>query len=335
MLIVGGIAGIVTTWNAFLVGSSRLLFALAESNMLPRVFARLHPRYGTPHIALMAVGLLTCISPWFGRPVLIWLLNVGSFGVIVAYIFVALSFLALRRREPQLARPYRVPGGGRCWHRRAVVVARDCGAVPTGRTGWAELARGVDYLVRVVCGRRNLVVHRAARTCKRVTKLKIMDNISIPAPYESTAVVKPEWLDDNGHMNVAYYLSAFDDGGEVFFDDPGIGWEYTRRGDGSVFIVSSKLDFKQELVADDPIRVTTRLIDFNDKLIHTYQEIFHGADGFLAAAAELVFVHVRFSDRKSSPLPDTARERLAQILAVHRQLPEPPGLGRGVGLKKR
>lgn len=111
LLIIGGIAGIVTTWNAFLIGSSRLVYALARAGMLPPVLARLHPRYGTPHVALLVIGAVICIAPWFGRPILVWLINAGSFGVIIAYMMVAASFLVLRRREPGMPRPYRVRHG--------------------------------------------------------------------------------------------------------------------------------------------------------------------------------------------------------------------------------
>ena len=108
LMVLGGIAGIITTWNAFMVGASRLVFAMAESGMLPAALARLHRRHRTPHVALIAIGLLTCVAPLFGRPVLIWLINAGSFAVIVGYGIVALSFLVLRIREPDLPRPYAV-----------------------------------------------------------------------------------------------------------------------------------------------------------------------------------------------------------------------------------
>ena len=51
------------------------------------------------------------ISPFFGRPALVWLVNAGGLGIVVAYAFVALSFLALRNNEPELERPYTAPGG--------------------------------------------------------------------------------------------------------------------------------------------------------------------------------------------------------------------------------
>jgi amino acid transporter len=108
LLVLGGVAGILTSWNAFVIGGSRVLFALAESGAVPSVFARLHPRYRTPYVGVIAIGLLSCIAPLFGRTVLVWMIDAGSFAVVVAYLFVPLAFLALRRKEPELPRPFKV-----------------------------------------------------------------------------------------------------------------------------------------------------------------------------------------------------------------------------------
>ncbi len=108
ILVLGGIGGILTSWNAFIVGGSRVLFALAESGQIPAVFARLHPKYKTPYVGIVAIGVLSALSPLFGRTILVWLINAGSFGVMIAFLFVSISFLVLRRREPDLERPYRV-----------------------------------------------------------------------------------------------------------------------------------------------------------------------------------------------------------------------------------
>ena len=107
-LTVGGIGGILTSWNAFLIGGSRVVFALAESGTLPAAFARLHPRYRTPYLAVLGIGALSCISPLFGRTILVWLINSGSFAVVAAYLFVPIAFLALRRNQPDLPRPYKL-----------------------------------------------------------------------------------------------------------------------------------------------------------------------------------------------------------------------------------
>ena len=110
-LVVGGIGGILTTWNAFLIGGSRAIYALAKSGQLPRGFARLHPRFNTPYRAVLLIGALSVFAPLFGRPALVWLVNAGGLGIVVAYAFVAWSFLVLRRREPAMERPYRVRNG--------------------------------------------------------------------------------------------------------------------------------------------------------------------------------------------------------------------------------
>ena len=107
-LIIGGVGGILTSWNAFIIGGSRVMFALAESGVLPAAFARLHPRHRTPYVGIIALGAMACVSPFFGRTILVWLINAGSFAVVVAYLFVPIAFLALRQKRPEMARPFRV-----------------------------------------------------------------------------------------------------------------------------------------------------------------------------------------------------------------------------------
>ncbi len=111
VLVLGGIAGILTSWNGFLIGASRLVYAMAESGMLPAWFGVLHPRYKTPKNALLFIGGLSVLAPIFGRQMLVWLVDAGSVSLIIAFVMVALSFVVLRRREPDMERPFRTPGG--------------------------------------------------------------------------------------------------------------------------------------------------------------------------------------------------------------------------------
>jgi len=108
LLVLGGVAGIVTSWNAFVIGGSRVLFALATSGLVPAMFARIHPRYKTPYVGVIAIGVLSSLAPLFGRTVLVWLIDAGSFAVVVAYFFVPLAFLVLRKTEPDMERPFRI-----------------------------------------------------------------------------------------------------------------------------------------------------------------------------------------------------------------------------------
>ncbi len=108
LLVLGGIGGIMTSWNAFVVGGSRVLYALAKSYHVPKVFARLHPKYKTPYVGIAAIGLLSMVAPLFGKTILVWLINSGSFATTTAFLFVAISFLVLRKKEPNMPRPFRV-----------------------------------------------------------------------------------------------------------------------------------------------------------------------------------------------------------------------------------
>lgn len=108
LLVVAGIGGILTSWNAFLIGGSRAIYALAKAGQLPAVLGHLHPRFNTPHRAILLIGALSVCAPLFGRPALVWLVDAGGLGIVLAYAFVAASFLVLRRREPDMPRPYSV-----------------------------------------------------------------------------------------------------------------------------------------------------------------------------------------------------------------------------------
>lgn len=108
VLIVGGLCGVVTSWNSFLIGGSRAIFSMAESKMIPKNFAALHPKHKTPVSALLLIGILSLAAPFFGRTMLVWISDAASFACCLAYCMVAISFLILRKKEPDLNRPYKV-----------------------------------------------------------------------------------------------------------------------------------------------------------------------------------------------------------------------------------
>lgn len=108
VLIVGGMCGIVTSWNSFLIGGSRAMYSMAESYMIPRFFVKLHKKYKTPVNALYLIGALSVLAPFCGRKMLVWIVDAGNFGCCLAYCMVAISFIILRKKELDMARPYKV-----------------------------------------------------------------------------------------------------------------------------------------------------------------------------------------------------------------------------------
>ncbi|CAM3740960.1 APC family permease [Mesobacillus zeae] len=111
VLILGGIGGILTSWIGFYVGGSRAIYALAKAGMLPKALGDLHPKYNTPHKAILLIGVFSTVAPLMGRPALVWLVNSGGLGLVVSWTMVAISFIVLRKKEPNMVRPFRLPGG--------------------------------------------------------------------------------------------------------------------------------------------------------------------------------------------------------------------------------
>lgn len=108
VLIIGGMAGILSSWNSFFMGGSRAIYALAEAKCLPAFLTKIHPKYKTPSNAVLLIGLISTIAPFFGASMLEWLTNAGGLGAVTAYMMVSISFVVLRKKEPELKRPYRV-----------------------------------------------------------------------------------------------------------------------------------------------------------------------------------------------------------------------------------
>jgi alcohol dehydrogenase class IV/amino acid transporter len=108
VLIVGGLCGIVTSWNSFLIGGSRAMYSMAVSYMIPPFFGKLHEKHKTPVNALLVIGLLSCLAPFLGRKMLLWVCDAGNLACCLAYCMVAISFVILRKKEPTMPRPYKV-----------------------------------------------------------------------------------------------------------------------------------------------------------------------------------------------------------------------------------
>ncbi|MBM7648539.1 amino acid transporter [Bacillus ectoiniformans] len=107
ILIIGGICGIVTSWNAFIIGGSRVIYSMAHNGMLPNWFGQLHPKYKTPTNAIVFLGGLAVFAPLLGRPALVWIVDAGGLGIVIAYFLVAVSFIKLRKNEPEMDRPFK------------------------------------------------------------------------------------------------------------------------------------------------------------------------------------------------------------------------------------
>jgi acyl-CoA thioester hydrolase len=150
-----------------------------------------------------------------------------------------------------------------------------------------------------------------------------------------TGVVPPEWIDYNGHMNVAYYVLAFDHATDALIDYLGMDADYRERAQCSIFVLETHVNYQRELVANDPLRITTQLLGFDSKRIHYFHRMYHAQKGFLAATTELIVMHVDLSQRHSAPMPLFVLDKLNAIMTQHLQLPRPPQSGRVIGVRAK
>jgi APA family basic amino acid/polyamine antiporter len=111
LLILAGLAGIITSWNSFFVGATRAIYAMGYSGMLPKAFAILHPKFKSPMTAIAFVTLTSILATLFGKEAMSWLVNAGGLGIVTSWTLVALSFYQLRKKEPLMSRPFKVTFG--------------------------------------------------------------------------------------------------------------------------------------------------------------------------------------------------------------------------------
>lgn len=158
--------------------------------------------------------------------------------------------------------------------------------------------------------------------------------MTLPAPFAAaSAVVRPEWIDYNGHMNVGYYHVAFDVAAEAFFEFLGLTPDFRERHGATTFALEAHLNFLREVKAGDALRFEARLLDHDAKRIHFYQEMFHASEGFLAASCESLSAFVDQKARRTAPMPPELLRRLAQVKAAHATLPRPWQVGHVISAK--
>lgn len=157
-----------------------------------------------------------------------------------------------------------------------------------------------------------------------------------PAPLElSPGVVRPEWVDYNGHMNVAYYVLAFDHACDSFLDHIGMTDAYRARSGGTTFAAEMHITYQREVMAGDPLRFTSHLLGFDKKRIHFILHMYHAEQGYLAATSEWMSLYVDLESRRVAAMPAEISSRLADIHAIHKKLPRPPEAGRTMGLVRK
>ncbi len=145
--------------------------------------------------------------------------------------------------------------------------------------------------------------------------------------------VEPEWVDYNGHMNLAFYVLAFDKATDNFYDQLGIGLDYRAEQDSSMFTLGINVDYLREVFQGDELLITTQLLEVDKKRLRYIHQMYQGDDGQPVAVNECLAIHVNMSSRKSEPFPVPTQTRINTAMVSHQQLAQPASAGRLLGKK--
>jgi acyl-CoA thioester hydrolase len=153
------------------------------------------------------------------------------------------------------------------------------------------------------------------------------------APFVSSVMtVEPQWIDYNGHLNMAYYNVLLDRAVDEVYELLGIGLDYLKTQNHSTFTAEVHLRYLRELHEGDPVRVTYQLLDFDTKRIYYFEQLFHATEGWVSATSENMTLHVNMATKKVSPIPDNIMRTLAAMKSSHSRLPRPEAAGRRISM---
>ena len=158
---------------------------------------------------------------------------------------------------------------------------------------------------------------------------------SQPAPFIcGDQKIRDEWIDYNGHFNMGYYGVLFDIAGDDAFDAMELGEAYTSTG-FSFYTLEAHITYLRELHAGTVVTTHYRVLDFDAKRIHYFEEMYHKEEGWLAATMEAICMHIDTRQTKSAPFPDHVLRNVAALHEEHSKLPLPPQVGHKIGIIRK
>ena len=157
-----------------------------------------------------------------------------------------------------------------------------------------------------------------------------------PAPFLSSVMqIEPQWIDYNGHLNMAYYNVMFDRAIDELRLKLGIGPGYMSERQGSTFTAECHVRYLREIHLGDPVQVSILLLGADEKRLHTFEELRHAGEGWLSATSENMTIHVDMTARRTAPFPPDIRARIEALAKAQATVPRPEGIGRKVTMPSK
>ena len=157
-----------------------------------------------------------------------------------------------------------------------------------------------------------------------------------PSPIKSSPYsIEPEWIDYNGHFNMAYYNVLFDRDSDVGLTLVGLGPDYVAQTGNSYFTLECHVSYLRELHPQDQVWIATQILDFDSKRIHYVQTMHHAKEGWVACVTENIVMHVDLASKKPSAFPPDVSEKIGAAHEAHKSLPVPLQVGHKIGIPRK
>jgi acyl-CoA thioester hydrolase len=145
-------------------------------------------------------------------------------------------------------------------------------------------------------------------------------------------VVLPEWIDANGHLNLAYYVVLFDLATDLLYDVLGLGQAYRDATGDSTFTAETHTLYEREVRLGERVRIVPHLLGVDAKRLHYFHEMFHAEHGHRVATQELMALHIDMAARRVAPFPPELLEKIQRLVRERAGRPMPAGVGRRISM---
>jgi acyl-CoA thioester hydrolase len=157
-----------------------------------------------------------------------------------------------------------------------------------------------------------------------------------PTPFLSSVMqIEPQWIDYNGHLNMAYYNVMMDRAIDEMWLHLGIGPAYMKERHSSTFTAECHVQYLREIHLGDPVQISVYLLDTDEKRLHTFEQLRHATEGWLSATSENMTLHMNMKERKVAPFPPDIQARIRAVVSAHAAVPRPDGIGRKVTMPRK
>lgn len=159
--------------------------------------------------------------------------------------------------------------------------------------------------------------------------------LALPAPFRcGPFTVRPDWIDENAHLNLAYYVTLFDWATDALWKPLGLGDPLRATGRGT-FAAETHTLYRAELVEGETVTIDSHLLDCDEKRLHVAHEMRRTRDSVVSAQQELMYLSVDLGSRRVAPWPAAIYAGLREAIAAHAALPVRDWVGRRIAMPTR